>query len=480
VSGPQTDGLPAKGRSRDRRTARGRGRPVLAVPLIFATACLVALPERGLADDDNDQVLNRLEKAVERDRAKAQALDLQSQLIKKNIRELQAQLVTAAGRAQDFEDELTSIEGTLQELEQQEQTKLEALQGRRQQLSRTLTALHRIAMRPAEALIVSPADPLDTVRSAMLLRVAVPAIEQRAETLRDELAELRAVREKISAQTKELSVSNAALLVERQRISSFIDEMSALQSRAESERNEVAERAARLSSQAHDLRELVERVEREAQERERLIAEAQRQAEEARQRAEEAKRREEELAAVARSEAEEAKRREEALAATEQERAAQEAQAMATALVRPGNIRPFPARPKGDLLIPARGNVVVEYGQVASVGGAAPESARGITIETRPGAQVVAPFDGKVAYAGTFRQYGRILIIDHGERYHTLLAGLDRIDAVAGQWVLAGEPLATMENERSGNPELYFELRRTGQPIDPLPWLASTGDRVRG
>jgi len=106
--------------------------------------------------------------------------------------------------------------------------------------------------------------------------------------------------------------------------------------------------------------------------------------------------------------------------------------------------------------------------------------ARGITIETRVGAQVVAPYDGKIAYAGTFRQYGRILIIDHGERYHTLLAGLDRIDAVVGQWVLAGEPLATMGDQQSGNPELYFELRRTGQPINPLPWLASTDDKVRG
>src|SRR3546814_13099052 len=103
-----------------------------------------------------------------------------------------------------------------------------------------------------------------------------------------------------------------------------------------------------------------------------------------------------------------------------------------------------------------------------------------ISIRARPVAQVVAPFDGKIAYAGPFRGYGLILIIDHGGRYHTILAGFDRIDAVVGQWVLAGEPVARMGAAAAGNPELYFELRRTGQAINPLPCLATTDEKVRG
>jgi septal ring factor EnvC (AmiA/AmiB activator) len=92
----------------------------------------------------------------------------------------------------------------------------------------------------------------------------------------------------------------------------------------------------------------------------------------------------------------------------------------------------------------------------------------------------VAPFDGKIAYAGQFRGYGLILIIDHGERYHTILSGFDRIDAVVGQWVLAGEPVAQMGDTSGSDPELYLELRRTGQAINPLPWLATNDDKVRG
>jgi septal ring factor EnvC (AmiA/AmiB activator) len=105
---------------------------------------------------------------------------------------------------------------------------------------------------------------------------------------------------------------------------------------------------------------------------------------------------------------------------------------------------------------------------------------RGIAIRGRPGAQVVAPYDGKVVYAGPFRGYGQILIIEHGGRYHSLLAGLDRIHAVVGQWLLAGEPVGVLGTPRNGNPELYLELRQAGQPINPLPWLATTGDKVRG
>ena len=126
--------------------------------------------------------------------------------------------------------------------------------------------------------------------------------------------------------------------------------------------------------------------------------------------------------------------------------------------------------------MPARGRVVRRYGQSGGTEG----TAKGISIKARNGAQVVAPYDGQVVYAGPFRRYGQILIIEHGGRYHTLLAGLDRIDAVVGQWLLAGEPVGTLGSPQNGNPELYFELRRAGEPINPLPWLATTGDKVRG
>ena len=105
---------------------------------------------------------------------------------------------------------------------------------------------------------------------------------------------------------------------------------------------------------------------------------------------------------------------------------------------------------------------------------------KGITIETGVGAQVVVPHDGTVVFAGPFKGYGRLLIIEHGEGYHSLLAGLARIDNVIGQQVLSGEPAGIMGGLKNGPPVLYVELRRNGQPINPLPWLAARKIKVNG
>jgi septal ring factor EnvC (AmiA/AmiB activator) len=96
---------------------------------------------------------------------------------------------------------------------------------------------------------------------------------------------------------------------------------------------------------------------------------------------------------------------------------------------------------------------------------------KGLVIETRGSAQVVAPYGGKVVFAGDFRGYGQLLIIDHGDGYHTLLSGMKRIDGVMGQYLRLGEPIGIMGNPGANRPKLYVELRRNNQPINPEPWL---------
>ncbi|MGY8959212.1 MAG: murein hydrolase activator EnvC family protein, partial [Alphaproteobacteria bacterium] len=93
---------------------------------------------------------------------------------------------------------------------------------------------------------------------------------------------------------------------------------------------------------------------------------------------------------------------------------------------------------------------------------------------------VIAPFDGKVVFSGPFRNYGQILIIEHRGGYHTVLAGLSRIDATVGQWLLAGEPVGVLAARSQGKPTLYVELRHNGQPINPAPWIVARTGKVRG
>ena len=148
------------------------------------------------------------------------------------------------------------------------------------------------------------------------------------------------------------------------------------------------------------------------------------------------------------------------------------------AIVPPGALSITAAR--GRLPAPVRGSIIRRFHEADDSG----FDSKGLYIATRTGAQVVAPFDGRVAFAGPFRHYGLLLIITHGGGYHTLLAGLTRIDAVVGQWLLTGEPVGQMggEDADGGNtrPTLYMELRRKGRPINPQTWLALNGRKVNG
>jgi septal ring factor EnvC (AmiA/AmiB activator) len=144
------------------------------------------------------------------------------------------------------------------------------------------------------------------------------------------------------------------------------------------------------------------------------------------------------------------------------------------AISRPAHVRPFPTQ-QASLVPPVAGQLVGHFGAPDAAAGS---TAKGILLETRPGATVVAPFDGQVLFRGPFRSYGEILIIQHDGGYHSLLAGLARSDAVVGQWVLAGEPVGVMGPSQGGNPKLYMELRRDGHPIDPVPWLGKSDSKV--
>ena len=144
---------------------------------------------------------------------------------------------------------------------------------------------------------------------------------------------------------------------------------------------------------------------------------------------------------------------------------------------------PFEAA-KGSLRLPAAGRRTKHFGDAEPAGG----TARGISLQTRKEARITAPSDGWVVYAGAFRSYGQLLIINAGGGYHVLLAGMSRIDVSLGQFVLAGEPIAMMGNSAapsqggadSSRPVLYVEFRKDGRPIDPDPWWAEASEKVQG
>jgi septal ring factor EnvC (AmiA/AmiB activator) len=141
---------------------------------------------------------------------------------------------------------------------------------------------------------------------------------------------------------------------------------------------------------------------------------------------------------------------------------------------------------KGRIQLPVNGVKIRDFGTPDSAGSAE----RGLSIATRAGAQVTAPADAWVVYAGPFRSYGQLLILNTGGGYHLLLAGMERISVDLGQFVLAGEPVAAMGTGShiaailatgSSQPVLYIEFRKDGAPVDPGPWWAAGEvEKVRG
>lgn len=446
--------------------------------------------------------LQQLERQIERSRAKRAAMRQKSQALGKELKGLRANMVSAAQAAQENEAMLSELENQLDKLKETESRKEEALNRRAKQMSGVLAALQRLALHPTSTLLVQPQNPADTVRSAILLGAAVPEIKRSIKDLRHQIALMARLKADIADQRTRIKATAQKLEGEHRRLHQLYKREALLKSATEAQSAAADQRAEALASKAGDLRDLLARL--EVARKRRLAEDAAREQAEraareaaiaARSAAREAvirARRAAREAAIAqaraarerrageRKAAEEARRAEMAAQETarrkteEADRASRAADRAASGLPAPMRLRSFVAA-KGSMPFPARGIIIGHFGHPDDHG----VIERGITIQTRPDAEVVSPFDGRVVFAGRFRGYGLLLIIEHSEGYHTLLAGLGRIDVTVGQHLVAGEPVGVMGRD-TAKPALYVELRHDGRPVNPLPWLSAHRRKVRG
>ncbi len=467
---------------------------LLARALVAALAAgLVASGPAAADEAPPSERLEELQREIEAGEAAESAAQARARSLRAEAEALRQESIAAAARAQALERRLSTAEIAVGFRRAAELRQRARLAERRTQLSVTLGALQRIALQPPETLLTSPGGALETARSALLLSTTVPELERRAQEVRAAVTRLAALTEATASERDALAATRQALSDEQARLEGLAERKIALQQEALAERAAAARRVERLAAEAETLQELLQRLAEEAEARRRREAEA---ALAALQRAEALRREHQALDEELRAEpAPDVALAREARPGGSAGRP-QVASLPAAPLAKPGSVRPFPSV-RDSLRLPVAGSLAVGFGERPS--GDIDGRARGIYMETRPGAQVVAPYDGQVAFAGRFRRYGLLLIIEHDGRYHSLLSGLERIDAVVGQWVLAGEPVGVM-GQRGGGlggdtdggntdggsaagrgaPRLYYELRRDSQPIDPLPWLAMDEEKARG
>ena len=351
------------------------------------------------------------------------------------------QLGSIAQSIQAQEALIAASEAELQKLAAERAGLLAELGEKQDSLSELLAALQRLEQNPPPALVVEPGDILSALRGAMLLGTLVPELSTEAQALALKLDQLGQIEAAIGTRGKEVAQEIARLEGQRAELGRLVTQKKGLVSKSSAELEAERGRTRALADRAKSLKQLLAGL---AEERKRQEAEAA-----------------------------------ERLAAEERERQRQE------------NLQRAPklafAEAKGKLAFPAQGQIVRGFGEPDGLG----RETQGVMIATRAGAQVTAPADGKVEFAGPFRSYGEVVILNPGGGYRVLLAGMDKVTADVGEFLRAGEPVGEMgsgpasvtlfgEVVQDGRPVLYIEFRNSTEAVDSGPWWIGGLKEARG
>jgi septal ring factor EnvC (AmiA/AmiB activator) len=380
------------------------------------------------------QQVQDAERAHADDVAAQQAAAAQAKAAADQEQRLAAQRVAAAAALRQAEDALAAASAKVADLTQRRADAEAKLAGGAAALAPMLPVIERLSLYPAETLLAVPMPPEQAVRGVLVLAGIGHALERQAADLRAEQAEVASLQAQVDAALPGLAAAQAQQASLAADLDAQIAQAHQARQAAEDSAAQAAQRAAADAAHADSLRNAIARIEAD-----RLAAEA--------------RAHDEAVAADKRRQAEEAAA----------------ARARQAALERPAGAGV--GEPVGQLTAPVAGSVVRAFGAATEAG-----PASGLSYQAPPNARVVSPCGGRVVFAGPFRSFGLLMIVDCGGGYHFVLSGLDRLDAQVGQPVQAGEPVGVMpawdpQSADSLHPSLYVELRRDGVPVNPAPFL---------
>ncbi|UUP17504.1 murein hydrolase activator EnvC family protein [Nitratireductor thuwali] len=420
-----------------RKLSCGTGIRGLAAAAFLACAALPAAAQSvdtlEIEQNKSQEEFDRVAREMELSQQRQEELAAELAAVKNDNAALTAALIQAVKTERKLSEDIQAIEGRLENLIERENELKTSLRARRGTLAEVLGALQRMGLNPPPAILVRPEDALASVRSAILLGAVVPELRDETAVLVADLQELARIVASIRSERESLESKVAEQAHEKQRLTGLLTEKRRLQDETEALMEEELAKAEDLALRADSLQGLIVSLQTEIESLRAALEERR----------------------------------------ARQERDAEDAReenGLAEAL-------PFTRR-AGLLPLPVAGEFVSYYGEDDGSG----STLKGDILRTQSGAIVTAPADGTVLYAGPFRSYGQLLILDPGDGYHIVLAGMDRLHVSLGQTVLAGEPIGMMGEARlasittaaagSAVPELYVEFRKDGKPVDPKLWWA--------
>ncbi len=391
---------------------------------LMSFVCLSFLSFSAFSEPTKDDLI-KIERELQAERKVQLESQRKSDKLADEIRSVQRQMVRSAKAVQEKEDHLLHLDRKLEELRTEEASLLEKLSKSKARTVHLVTALQSLALRPREQIFLEKQAPSHILRSRLMLNSSVPIARRMTQEVLSDMQKLEETKVEIQTQIRRVKETMEKLNERTNQMNGLISRKLRLQAQYDASHQKSGKKIVALANQANDLKELLQKIEKE-----RL-----RRLEEERLR----KEKEQELA-------------------QEQE------------IVQP-TLNPFSSnkgqsfeRLRGKLSYPVVGRVVENFGDSTVKG----MHSKGLTIQTRAGTTLRSPISGAVLFAGPFKSYGKMLIIDCKDGYLLLLAGLDDINVGAGQDVIEGEPVGKMGSERLN---LYIEIRKDGQAIDPKPWF---------
>ncbi len=400
----------------------GHSKVILAMYGLFRRLCLLAMTVLIASSPTMAQDSPPRHPTAELDQKRTEAetrkkeLEQKAKSTKSDLENTQKELVSIAAAIKKSEERLNALDARMADNRIEQKDIEKRLKKDKSSIGDLVLALERLNRTPPEAVLAKPGAPLETAQSAMLLQSILPNIYGRAESLKKDLSRLDTILKELAADQAEAKTTMAGLTKRQAEMKSLLEKRKALYAKTRSGIQEQEQALKDIARESANLKDLVAKIE----ERERTQA------------------------AIART----------ASAAVDTGEPA-----------RAASVRPTPIPRPGSAQLPVSGAILTSYGQTDDIGA----ESQGLTLQGRSGALVVSPMGGVVRYAGIFKNYGQIIIVEHQKEYHSLIAGLARIDTVVGQSVAAGEPVGILGKNSGdgGGPTLYYELRYRGQPINP-------------
>jgi len=370
--------------------------------------------------EDTRRALAQAQAEGESARRRAEALEVNARDAAASADRTAQESAALAARIQQSEAEIAANQARVQLIGQQRAVLRARLAERQRPLVQLTAALQRLSRRPPILSLLRPGSLSEAVHLRAVMEAMLPEIDRRTAGVRAEIARGRALQLEAERATTQLRGAEGQLGARRSELAAIEARQRLASREASGVADREAERALALAEQARDLSGLVSELGKAGELRARLAA----------------------LPGPVPRPA--------------QPQAA-EVSALATA-------EPPPVAAPPRYLLPVSGPLVAGFGEAR----AGQPRSRGLSIAARAFAQVVAPAGGRVVFAGPYQGYGNIVIIEHGGGWTSLVTGLAQLDARVGQMLVVGSPLG---QTGPGRPLLSLELRRAGEPVNPLDFL---------